>query len=106
VGGPIEIDGFERLDIEDRGDTDWTLTFRDVRGISDTDALQIDGDAGDRIRLENNITGDALAGGTWVRGLTQLTGDPDEAFTHYSYVQGGTTYATVSIDTDIAVQLI
>jgi RTX calcium-binding nonapeptide repeat (4 copies) len=106
VGRPIEIDGFERLDIEDRADTDWTLTFRDVRGISDTDALQIDGDAGDRIRLENTIAGDALSGGAWIQGITQATADPNEAFTHFSYVQGGTTWASVSIDTDITVQLI
>jgi Ca2+-binding RTX toxin-like protein len=106
VGLPVVIDGFERLDIEDAGDTDWTLTYRDVRSISDTDALQIDGDSGDRIRLENTIAGDRLSGGAWIQGITQATSDPNEAFTHYSYVENGTTWATVSIDTDIAVQLI
>jgi Ca2+-binding RTX toxin-like protein len=106
MGLPVSIDGFERLDIEDAGDTDWTLTFRDVRNISDTDILQIDGDAGDRIRLENTIARDSLSGGAWVQGTTQTTADPNESFTHFSYVQGGTTWATVSIDTDIAVQLI
>jgi Ca2+-binding RTX toxin-like protein len=106
TGLPNEIDGFQRVDIEDKADTDWTLSFRDIRTMSDTDSVTFDGDAGDVIRLENNVTGDSLTGGRWVQGVTQITSDPTESFAHYDYTLNGAVQASVSIDTDIHVFLI
>jgi hypothetical protein len=106
TGLPNAIDGFQRVDIEDSGNTDWTLSFRDIRTMSDTDFVTFDGDSGDVIRLQDDVAGDSLTGGDWVQGVTQLTADPTESFTHYDYVVNGTVAAQVSIDTDIHVFLI
>jgi Ca2+-binding RTX toxin-like protein len=105
-GLPNAMDGFQRVDIEDAANTDWTLSFRDIRTMSDTDHITFDGDTGDVLRLENNVAGDSLSGGTWVQGLTEITADPSESFTHYDYTVHGTVAASVSVDTDIHVFLI
>ncbi len=101
-----DIAGFNYIDIEDAGDTDWTLTFRDILDISGTDQLVIEGDAGDRVRLDNFVARDTFSGGDWVQSITYQTGIPNEAFTVFQYVAAGDIRAQVSIDTDIAVQLI
>jgi hypothetical protein len=75
-----------------------------VRDISDTDALRIEGDAGDTIRLENNVAGNALSGGTWVEGTTAYA--TGEYWTHFDYVFNGIVRASVSIDTDIDLLLV
>ena len=100
------VTGFEVIDIEDTTSNTMTLSFRDVITTSDTDRLRIDGDFRDEVRLENNVAGDALTGGSWVQGLTSLTGDPNEAFTQFTYHVNGQVMATVSIDTDIDVVLV
>jgi hypothetical protein len=83
---------------------EWTWSFRDVRDISDTDALRIEGDVGDIIRLENTVAGNVLSGGNWVEGTTAAAAG--ESYTQYSYVFDGQVRASVSIDTDIDVVLI
>jgi Ca2+-binding RTX toxin-like protein len=104
TGRPGDIEGFEYIDIEDAGDTDWTLSFRDILDISGGD-LVIEGDAGDRVRLDNFVVRDSLSGGDWVESNTYDAGR-DESFTTFLYVAGGAVQTQVSIDTDIAVQLI
>jgi Ca2+-binding RTX toxin-like protein len=104
MSGRTNISTIERLDIEDGASVDWTWSFANVRDVSDTDALRIEGDSGDTIRLENNVAGNTLSGGTWVEGTT--TAAAGESFTHYDYVFNGQTRASVSIDTDVDVILI
>lgn len=104
LSGRYGIESIERLDIEDGADQDWTWSFDDVRDISDTNALRIEGNTGDTIRLENNVAGHALTGGTWVAGVTTYAGG--ETWTHYDYVLNGDIRASVSIDTDIDVVLV
>jgi Ca2+-binding RTX toxin-like protein len=99
------VTGFEAIDIEDSTFGTLTLSFRDVITTSDTNRLRIDGDFRDEVRLENNVAGDTLTGGSWVAGLTSILGD-SEAFTQYTYEVNGRVMASVSIDTDIDVVLV
>lgn len=60
----------------------------------------------DTVRLENNVAGDVLTGGTWVQaGITAVTPD-GETYARYSYQIGDQTLATASIDTDFDVVLV
>ena len=61
---------------------DWTWSFRDVRDISETNALRIEGNGGDIIRLENNVAGSVISGSSWVEGTTSAAAG--ESYTHYS----------------------
>jgi hypothetical protein len=104
TGRPNGVESIERLDIEDGSDQTWTWSFNDVRGISDTDALRIEGNVGDTIRLEDDVAGNGLSGGTWVEGIT--TSASGESWTHYDYVFNDEVRASVSIDTDVDVLLV
>jgi Ca2+-binding RTX toxin-like protein len=105
IGLPVPIDGIEILDIEDKASTRWTLSFEDIRDMSDTNRLTIDGNTGDRISLDN-FAETNLSGGEWVQGVTQTTADPTESYAHYDYFRSGEVWASVSIDTDIQVWLV
>ena len=100
------VTGFEVIDIEDSTFGTLTFSFRDVITTSDTNRLRIDGDSRDVVRLENNVAGDALTGGSWVAGLTSIQEDSSEAFTQFAYQVNGRVMASVSIDTDIDVVLV
>jgi hypothetical protein len=104
MSGRTNISTIERLDIEDGASVDWTWSFANVRDVSDTNALRIEGDYSDTIRLENTVAGNVLSGGTWVEGVTAIT--DGESYAHYDYVFDGQIRASVSIDTDIDVVLV
>jgi Ca2+-binding RTX toxin-like protein len=97
--------GIERIDIE-RDTGNQTLTFGqgDVRRMSDTDVLTIDGNVGDHVHLFAIPTGDILEG-NWVRRADQSIGG--ETFKVFEFELFGPegAIAAVRIDADIGVSL-
>ncbi len=94
--------GVERLDIEsDSGNQTLAFTFNNVRNMSDTDVLTIDGDVGDTVSLFNIVSGDVFSGGVWREGADVVIGG--ETFDVFNYDAFGPTgtIATVRIDNDI-----
>lgn len=51
---------------EDYASTNWTFSFQNIRDMSDTNHLTIDGNVGDTINLDN-FAQNSLSGGEWMR---------------------------------------
>jgi Ca2+-binding RTX toxin-like protein len=97
--------GIERIDIErDAGNQTLTFGQGDVRRMSDTDVLTLDGGVGDHVHLFAIPTGDILEG-NWVRRADQAIGG--ETFAVYDFELFGPegSIARVRIDSDIGVSL-
>ena len=105
-GWGSHIDGIERIDIEDGTSGELILSYMDVANLSDTNFLRIGGDTHDTVRLDDDAARSNLNIGHWARGVTELTSDPTESFTHYDYVLPGGIASSVAIDTDDQVLLV
>jgi hypothetical protein len=102
------VTGFEAISIEDSTTGTLTLSFRDVIRTADNDHLRIEGDWRDTVRLQDDVAGDVLTGGNWVREdiASATTGADGEFFTRYFYEVGGQVMATVSVENDVDVVLV
>jgi hypothetical protein len=103
-------DGIEGVDF-DAGTFHSTLnlSFRDVMNASDTasdtNTLTISGNGHDTVNLESFVANDPWSGGQWTQGITQLTSDPTQTNTVFNYWFGGSTMASVIVESDVHVNL-
>jgi Ca2+-binding RTX toxin-like protein len=97
-------DGIEKVDMTDLNlSNTLNLSFRDVINASDNDTLVILGNSHDTINLSATVLNDALSGGHWVVGTTQLTSDPTHTNTIYNYEVGADVMASIIVDSDVHV---